>query len=338
MPPSTKTRQATPKGAGTEKRGPLPRMWKTAKPKPASKVIAIACADIHLSDKPPVARSAEQDWYDSMARPLDQLRSLSKQHDCPILCAGDVFHKWDSPAQLINFALEMLPDRILSIYGQHDLPNHNPEEIKRSAFWTLCKSKKITGLEVGRVFLQNLAIEAFPFGTELQSAKPHDRIKLALIHRYVWYGNYKYEGAPEEGNAVRIANHLKGFNLVISGDNHLRFTWQGVKGLPTVFNAGSLMRRNIDQIQHRPRVGLIWSDGRITSKDLDSSQDRFIDISSIAETGEAIDRFGISNFLEEIAGLKETTLEFREVLDRWLESNKVSSRVRNVILAAVKKK
>ena len=74
-----------------------------------TRVIAILCADVHLSLNPPVWRSNEPDWFAAMKRPLDEIKELQKKnHDCPVFCAGDIFHKWDSPAELINWAIDNL--------------------------------------------------------------------------------------------------------------------------------------------------------------------------------------------------------------------------------------
>src|ERR1017187_8863121 len=77
-------------------------------------VIAIEISDIHLSDKAPVARSGEPNWYKAMARPLKEVSKLAAHHRCTIICAGDIFHLWDSSARLINFALQFLPTGIYS--------------------------------------------------------------------------------------------------------------------------------------------------------------------------------------------------------------------------------
>ena len=116
-------------------------------------VIALLVGDIHLSAKAPLCRAKEPDWFEAMARPLMELVDLQKQIGKesdgipPILCAGDVFDRWNSPPELINFALEYLPPQMYSIPGQHDLPNHNYNEIDRSAYWTLVAANKITNVE-----------------------------------------------------------------------------------------------------------------------------------------------------------------------------------------------
>ena len=55
-----------------------------------SNIAALAIADIHLSHHQPTAR-AEEDWYEAMESSLMQVRQLSEEWRCPVICAGDVF-------------------------------------------------------------------------------------------------------------------------------------------------------------------------------------------------------------------------------------------------------
>ncbi|GAG04154.1 unnamed protein product, partial [marine sediment metagenome] len=163
-----------------------------------SKVLALLCSDLHLSHVPPAARSAESDWYAAMKRPLDEIRELARLHgkadglkQVKILCAGDVFdssgadrRRWNSPPELINFAIDALPEGMYCIPGQHDLPNHNYGEIKRSAYWTLAKAGKLHNLPPGKSMLLRLdgsaTVTAFPWGYEIEPPKGRKRVATDL--------------------------------------------------------------------------------------------------------------------------------------------------------------
>jgi len=87
-----------------------------------AKVLAILMADIHLSLKAPIWRSAEPDWLDAQARPLKEVKLLQDKYKCPVICAGDIFDRsrktadgWNAPAELINYAIEYLPDDMYAI-------------------------------------------------------------------------------------------------------------------------------------------------------------------------------------------------------------------------------
>ena len=195
------------------------------------KVIAILCADIHLSHKPPIWRSNEPDWYVAMARPLNEIQELQAKYKCPILCAGDIFDKWNSPAELINWAMIHLPKEMFSIPGQHDFCYHNIEDLHRSAYWTLVEAKKITNIELNKPLEladYKIKLYGFPWGMKLQ--KCYDRKigwkHIALIHKYLWTKDYKYKKALETDNVKKYAKILKTYDVVVVGDNHKSFVME----------------------------------------------------------------------------------------------------------------
>src|SRR5580704_11435281 len=120
----------------------MPRLSKS------NPVVAIACADFHLSENAPVARSAEKSWWDAMRRPLRELRELQARHDCPILFCGDLFDVWNPRPAVINFALEELPE-MFGISGNHDQPFHASDLLGQSAYWTMVAAEKIQDQPTG---------------------------------------------------------------------------------------------------------------------------------------------------------------------------------------------
>ena len=59
--------------------------------KTKSKADAILCADLHIRPDTPICRT--DDFFDAMSKKIDFILSLSKEHNCPILMAGDLGHK-----------------------------------------------------------------------------------------------------------------------------------------------------------------------------------------------------------------------------------------------------
>ena len=98
------------------------------------KPVALVCSDIHLCHTRPTSRSAEPDWYEAMARRLHQVDEIASYQQVPVLCAGDVFDRWNSPPELINFAIKNMPP-MWAVPGQHDLPHHRLDEVHRSGLW-----------------------------------------------------------------------------------------------------------------------------------------------------------------------------------------------------------
>lgn len=291
------------------------------------KVIAILCADIHLSAKPPIWRSAEPDWYEAMQRPLKELRDLQKEYNCPVLCAGDVFDKWNSPPELINFALKFLPNNMHCIPGQHDLPDHNYREIERSAYWTLVHAGKICTFTEEWRFWDDFIYRGFPFGSKLKPCtKKDDRMKVAVIHEYKWMRGHSYPDAPEENKISGKLSKL-GYDVIVYGDNHKGFLFANMEGT-TVFNCGTLMRRHSDEIDYKPQVGLLLESGKVVAHFLDISDDMHIEG---VDDSTPVEDMDMSEFIEELKKLGETGLEFVQRVERFFKKNKTRKVVRKII-------
>ncbi len=317
-------------------------------------VIAIFLADIHLSLKPPVWRSAESDWMETQCYVLAEITDLQRKYNCPILCAGDIFDKnkkvadgWDASAELINFALEYLPANMYAIPGQHDLPNHRYENISRSAYWTLMKADKIKNVkELSPIELPNFIVCGFPFGSEICPLNyTTDKVKIAIIHKYVWSGNHRYPNAPDEakltGNKTQyIDRKWFGYDVIVYGDNHKGFM-VGM-GKTTVFNCGTLMRRKSDEINYKPQVGLLLESGKVVPHYLDISEDKYIESDEdSAEPKE--EKLDLSSVMQELKKLGKTDLDFEDVMKQFLSKGlvvlgkliKTSPEAKQIILEAM---
>ncbi len=300
------------------------------------KPIALLCSDLHLSHNPPLARAEEPNWLQAQKRVLDQIRSIQKENDyCPILFAGDLYDKWDANGkpELINFALEHLPENMTCVAGQHDLPLHCLADIEKSAYWTLVQTSKIS--HTPRAVFTDFITYNFSWGEKLFAPtieKRQDGLRVGVIHEYTWYGTNKHTEATSE----QFANHEKyeGFDVVVIGDNHI--PWDVRFGDPavSVFNCGSLQRTKSDQIGHHPRVGLLMEDGSIKSRELDTSQD----IITKVEKEEEIELEGVQKFLQEIQQLQGASLDFAESLKRFMDMAKTSAVVRRHITQALEQK
>jgi DNA repair exonuclease SbcCD nuclease subunit len=297
-------------------------------------VVAILCADIHLTLKPPLARMKEEDWLDAQYRPLKQMRDLADKYEVPILCAGDVFDRWHSSAELINWALDHLP-KMYAIPGQHDLPTHNYELIHKSAYQTLAKADcgLIDLVPYDVCEINDLHVEAFPWGHHLTQPQHsnYKQLKIALVHQYVWIVGKTYPGAPMDAMLRKGSKGLKGWDVVVYGDNHKGFIT--TKGKTTVFNCGTLQRRKSDEIGYKPQVGLLYSDGSVKPHYLDTSSDIIEETSSSREVKEDME---LEEFLGELTKLQDSSLDFEETMKRVLRDRKPPKQVRQLVLEAMK--
>jgi len=289
--------------------------------------IAVVCSDIHLSLTPPPARAREKDWFAAMARPLAQVTHLATKHSVPIICAGDVFDRWDPKPELINFALEHLP-RMYAVPGQHDLPYHVGADVMKSAYGTMVLSRVITPIE-GPTFIGEVALYGFGWGEEVHppTLVKNKELSIAVVHAYCWVGKCRHEKAEESQNVRVWLDKLKGYNVAVFGDNHRGFHGSGL------INCGGLMRRRTDDADRNPMVGIIWSDGYIEKVLLDTSQDVF-DVNDKIKLSERDDS-GIRDFVAQLVELKRTGFDFKSAVRNYIETHKPPPEVTHFLLSSL---
>lgn len=273
-----------------------------------------------------------------MARPLNEISDLVNKYRCPVLCAGDVFDKWNPPPELINFAIEYLPV-MYAIPGQHDLPYHELKGIQRSAFWTLVQAgiinlvtDKVTG---HRPMSGNagLCIHGFAWGVNVESPSLCDAtgglLQVCLHHAYRWViGTGHNQAKPSD----RVCEPYPGYDVVITGDNHIAFDTEFRKPKQSFFNCGSLMRRHSDQYNHPARVGLIMSDGTVRSHYLDISKDVF---NPVARDSDGKADPILEEFLTSLRDVQAATLDYKEVMLRAMDSRHLSEGAKQYIREAM---
>ena len=305
-------------------------------------IVAIACSDLHLSHRPPIARSEEKDWYGCMEEALGMLDLIAEENGVPILYAGDIFDHWDQPPELLSFAIQKLPAGF-SIPGQHDLPNHSYDNIERSAYWTLVEAGVLQDIYaetqvVHKLPLTNPHVRVFgyPWGFNIEPCEAPSKsyTNIALCHKYVWWDKSKFKDAPKEDRADMRADSREGYHTVVYGDNHKGFLLRfGEEGEPVIFNCGTFMRRKIDEVGYKPQVGLIHKSGRVTPHYLQYENEVFLDGDDIEELVEKA--FEGAELLEELARLGKFSVDFGEVLLKVCRKNEVAKKVISVILSAL---
>lgn len=299
--------------------------------------IAVLCSDLHLSHSPPIARSGESDWYEAMARPLRELVDLSDKGAVLVLCGGDVFDRWNTPPKLITFAMKLLPMRFSSVLGQHDLPYHDWQQRESSAFWTLVEANTIE-LAFGWKNRGRVAWQGFQWGQEIKTNNlvGMGHLKTVCVaHQYVWTFD---SGAPagmrsKDAHVSTLGGRLAGYNVVLLGDNHRGFLHRLKNTI--VFNAGTFMRRCMDERDYLPMVGILREDGSVEPHYLDTSHDVF-DVSDAVREAEQV-MLNLDLFLRELQELGETGLDFRRAVEVAMDREQVSRAVRRIVLDVMEK-
>lgn len=308
-------------------------------------VIALAVSDIHLSHTPPRARSAEPDWYQAQDRYLSRLGALAEELKVPVLCAGDVFHKYNPPPELINWAIDKLPPMI-AVPGQHDMEHHQIGNLRKSAYWTLVKAGVITHIWPGEMVVteNNVGVVGFPWGTEPASL---DKVRdnrarkvdhtVALIHKYVWSTDgTKYDNAPVEARVTKLCRQMRGFDFIVSGDNHISFCdFEADVQTPTAVNCGCLIPRRAEE---RCAPNVVWElkdNGSVSQVPLDGSEDKWID-NEIGQSSVVLDRSKLDTMLKLLKDDNNSVAaSFEDRVKHALSSSDISESVRGLLIEAI---
>lgn len=305
-------------------------------------VMAVVTSDWHLSERRPPAR-AESDWLSVQKNFLIQLRELQAMYSCPILVAGDIFDRPEPSPWIINFALAYMP-KVFAVPGNHDMIFNNYREIDKTAYWTLIEANKVTNLtpgvdhELDSTCGSQLRIRGFPSGIEVKPRESKNWLGLdvAVIHDYIWTKNTGHIHAPETKRFHQWADKLSGYDIAVFGDNHKGFIGTKLNNCQ-VINCGTLIRRKSDEINYKPSVGLIHSNGTITRHFLDTSEDEFVDEAVKIEELESALKIDLSGFIDQLAASRKLGLDWNKAIKLYCDKHKIKPEVADLMIKASKR-
>ena len=209
------------------------------------KPTAILCADLHFRDSQPVSRT--DDFFHTQVKKMKWLNNLQKEHDCHVLCSGDYFDHWKPSPKLLSACIANMP-HVMSIPGNHDLPNHNLNLLGKSGLYTLFQAGTVDILrtELGEHY-------GFIKKIDTPTLVPH----IAIIHKLI---NHQQTDA----SAQNLMEELNEYELILTGDNHQTFTDRRPGQL--LVNPGSFTRQTIDQINSKPCVFLWYQESNTVER------------------------------------------------------------------------
>jgi hypothetical protein len=171
------------------------------------------------------------------------------------------------------------------------------------------------------------------FGWKQNIKSPHSsergRFNIALIHKYIWSQRFvnAYNYAPESSKVTRVAKKLDGYSYSFFGDNHIKFHNLS----HSIVNCGSVINRTIDQKDYVPSIWCLWSNGKVTSYDLDTRRDKWLTEDQLQKKiGPEIDLRGLAERFAKI-DWKNNPVDFSQMLKRLATSKKIRKSVRNII-------
>jgi DNA repair exonuclease SbcCD nuclease subunit len=301
----------------------------------------ILTADWHLREDTPACRT--DDYWVAQEKAVDFVTDLAREHQCPVIIAGDVFDRWRRTHRLVSWAAEHMPEIVYAIPGQHDLPNHQLSEAPKSALYVLEATNRLFTLTpagksvTGAHRAPNMVIYGYPYGAKLQKAPKKTKTRqIAVCHTMVWHREKPWPGC-EADSALKLLKKMQGFDLIVTGDNHKPFTVRTKSGRLLV-NPGSLLRMRADQAEHLPRVYLYDAEENTVKPvylpiDKKAVSRTHIDISERKE--ERQERY--SSFVKRLGGKWEVGLSFEDNLKKFFRKHKTKKAVKRLVLEALEK-
>lgn len=278
-----------------------------------NRVDFIITSDWHLREDTPVCRT--DDFWESQWKKVDFISDLQKQYDCPVIHAGDLFHHWKPTPFLLAKTMEHLPCVFYTIYGNHDLPQHNIELANKCGINVLAKARQLQVFE-NTHWLQPLQKPTIVIG-DRQIAVWHI---LTYKNELPWYGSTAI-------SAKNILKKYRQFDLIITGDNHQTFVEEYKSRL--LVNAGSITRQTAIQIDHEPCV-FLYNLVENKVKKVKIPIDRNVISREHIEVQEK--RNGrIDAFISGLSTSFESEVSFQINLEKFFETNRVRRNIKQLV-------
>lgn len=278
----------------------------------------ILTGDWHIRDDAPVARS--DDFWSTQIELLKWLKWLQQERDCPIIHSGDLFDHWKPSPMLIAMLIEHIPDQFYTIYGNHDLPQHNVDLAYKCGINVLEKAGKLKVLS-GTHWGQ----------TPKKATLKVGRKKILVYHVMTYLGDCPWPGC-DDLSAKKLIKRLTDYSLILTGHNHK--TFQVVFKDTTLYNPGSIMRQTADQIDFKPSVGLYnATDGSIEKFYIPDSLAGIISRDHLTDKAEKVARY--EAFLDKAKLIQKPGHNFKENMALYFSLNKVKESVKKLILESM---
>lgn len=284
---------------------------------------AILTGDWHLRETVPLCRT--DDFMDFQARVLGQIESIRVENQCDlILNSGDLFEHWKAPPELLSFALYHLPEKMQVIYGNHDLPQHNLGKNEKSAVHVLELAER----------LKILWNHGGHWEQEPNWTAPYIIAGRRVI---IWHVMHYHMTPPWPGAVGYSSDQLldlcdeHDIDLILTGHYH-RTVYKTRNGR-TVFNGGAITQQTIDQVDHKPCVGL-WNAETNTVRIQYLMNGREFISTEHSDTKKAkSERYDA--FIQRTRALTRPDLDFEENLNTFFHENKTPEAIRRIIIDAL---
>jgi predicted phosphodiesterase len=281
---------------------------------------AILTGDWHLREDVPVCRT--DDFETAQWEKVKWVSELQRHFDCPILHSGDLFNHWKPSPALLAKTIEFLPDQFSTIFGNHDLPQHNLDLAYKCGINVLEKAGKIK-------VLSNVHWNQLPDENAGFTFYPDCRI--LVWHVMTYEGKSPWPGCTDAPFNTILDKYSDQYDLIVTGHNHKMF--YGEKNGSWLVNPGSLTRQKADQVDHIPTV-FLWDSKDNVVYPIEIPHIRNVISREHIEKIEERDS-RIQAFVERLSTEFGIGLSFSDNLERFEKENSIRPAVIEIVRKAI---
>lgn len=273
----------------------------------------IITSDWHIRETPPSCRV--DDFWDTQWNKIRFIKSLQEKYNCPIYHAGDLFDYWKPSPFLLAKTIKELPDQFYTIYGNHDLPQHNLDLTNKTGIHVLENAGKLKILD----------------GTHW-GLTPSKLLDFKNRKLYIWHTT-TYKGRPPwpqctDPNAKTILKTYPEADLIITGHIHQPFTEENNGSI--LINPGSITRQESDQKNVPVSVFLYYADTNSFEQIKIPTDINAVTESVIRKNIKERDA-RIEAFISKISNDWDVSLDFEENLERFFKENNTKDDIKKII-------
>ena len=292
------------------------------------KASLILTADWHLREDTPICRT--DDFQSAQWEKVDFISELQEKHDCLVIHSGDLFNHWKPSPYLLTKTIEHLPSNFYTIYGNHDLPQHNLQLIEKTGVHTLQTAMAVNTFKYIELTKAGFNIIGLNWGQTPEQIPEEFKGGVLVWHTMTWANDLPYPGCPDP-SSLKILKKYKEYKLIVTGHNHKSFvTYEDDRIL---VNPGSLTRQDADQTDHMPCVFLWYAEDNSVQRVSLPYNDDVITRQHI-ENKEVRDN-RITAFISRLNNDWKASVSFEHNIDIFFKENNIRESVKSIVLNAI---
>lgn len=283
----------------------------------------IITADWHIRATRPRCRQ-DNDWIGTQKNALEQIVGISKSRNAPVFVVGDLFHSnSDTSFECIQMVQNMSNElqELYVLAGNHDLPYHNSDNLKKSAIGVLLGSLNVALIK-GWDGFKGVVSSASNFD---EPDNPNAEIVFKHILTFPDKGSI-----PPNVNATTADGLLELFpkaRWIFTGDYHKHFHYEN--GGRHVVNPGCLLRQASDFKDYQCGVYFVDTKKEVCEFIPLEDDEELVSDDYIIKESERSER--ITAFVDRLKETKGVSLDFVENVKKALIQNNADEELKDMV-------